>query len=143
MTYVRKFITSNGMEILSELEDKYDCASVCEVPMFYITKDISEGRPTQECAAGIYHSMKGSYKAEAAFSIICSLCLWVAMVCAIMIGCGPDLDNPEDQGAETDAKDEGVPPRAAAYEEKKEEVELPNTGAINNDPKEEIGSPPQ
>jgi hypothetical protein len=34
------------MEILSELEDKYDCASVCEVPLFYITKDIGEGRPT-------------------------------------------------------------------------------------------------
>jgi hypothetical protein len=76
--------------------------------------------------------MKGSYKAEAAFSIICSLCLWVAMACALMIGCGPDLDN---QGDDTEAaKDDGAsaPPRAAAYEDKKE-VELP---AINDAPKE-------
>ena len=80
------------MEILSELEDNYDCASVCEVPLFYITRDISEGRPTQECAAGIYHSMKGAYKAEAAFSIILSLVLWVSMTAAIAIGCGENPD---------------------------------------------------
>ena len=128
--YVRKFITSNGMEILSELEDKYDCASVCEVPLFYITKDISEGRPTQECAAGIYHSMKGSYKAEAAFSIICSLCLWVAMTCALIIACGPNLDDPEDNAA----------PRSEAYkaDDPKPTIVLPPV-AINDD--EKVGLP--
>ena len=77
--------------------------------------------------------MKGSYKAEAAFSIICSLCLWVAMACALMIGCGP-ADDADNQGDDTEAKEDGAqaPPRAAAYEEKKE-VELP---AINDAPKE-------
>ena len=97
LTAVRKFVSSNGMEILSELEDKYDCASVCEVPLFYITRDISEGRPTQECSAGIYHSMKGAYKAEAAFSIILSLILWVSMCAAIAIGCGEDPDASSEQ----------------------------------------------
>lgn len=88
------------MQVLAELEDKYDCASVCEVPLFYITRDISEGMPLQECAAGIYHSMKGSYRAEAAFSIILSLVLWVAMTAALMIGCGPDEEDDPGAGAE-------------------------------------------
>lgn len=132
--YVRKFITSNGMEILSELEDKYDCASVCEVPLFYITKDISEGRPTQECAAGIYHAMKGSYKAEAAFSIICSLCLWVAMTCALIVACGPNLD---------DGPSEDAPARPDVYKtDDKQTTEMQNQPAavaINDD--EKVGLP--
>jgi hypothetical protein len=82
---IRKFISGNGFDILGELEEKYDCSGVCEVPLFGISRDIKEGRPTQECAAGIYHAMKGSYKAEAAFSIICSLVLWVAMTASIMV----------------------------------------------------------
>jgi len=85
------------MEILSELEDKYNCASVCEVPLFYITKDIKEGRPLQECAAGIYHSMKGAYKAEAAFSIMLSLVLWLSMTAALAIGCGDEQDEEADK----------------------------------------------
>lgn len=113
---VRKFITSNGMEVLAELEDKYDCASVCEVPLFYITRDISEGMPLQECAAGIYHSMKGAYRAEAAFSIILSLILWVAMTAALMIGCGPESDKDEEE--EGDNK----PPRQEVYKEKETEL---------------------
>lgn len=26
-----------------------NCASVCETPLFYLTKDISQGRPETEC----------------------------------------------------------------------------------------------
>lgn len=111
---VRQFITSNGMEILAELEEKYDCASVCEVPLFYITKDIEEGRPTQECAAGIYHSMKGSYKAEAAFSIILSLVLWVAMTCALMIACAASKAGEDAAGVGAE-ENPGNPKRGENY----------------------------
>jgi hypothetical protein len=139
--YVQKFVTSFGMDILGELEDKYDCASVCEVPLFYITRDISEGRPLQECAAGIYHSMKGSYRAEAAFSIILSLVLWTAMTCALMIGCGPDLSEPEDDGNQTEAKEDGPrkdPASQYAASDPPKESEMQNQpGAINDDNKEE------
>jgi hypothetical protein len=133
---VRNFMTSNGMEILSELEDKYDCASVCEVPLFYITKDISEGRPTQECAAGIYHSMKGSYKAEAAFSIICSLTLWVAMTCALMIACQGD-------DGDSDDKEEGARknPEAIYAADGKKDTELAQAPAVAINDDEKVGLP--
>jgi hypothetical protein len=47
---------------LKEIEEKYNCASICTVPLFYITRDISEGRPDTECIRGIYNEIKGSMK---------------------------------------------------------------------------------
>ena len=43
---VREFFRSGGFDFLSDAESKYDCASICEVPLFYVTRDISEGLPT-------------------------------------------------------------------------------------------------
>lgn len=137
---IRKFITGNGFDVLAELEEKYDCSGVCEVPLFGITRNIKEGRPTQECAAGIYHAMKGSYKAEAAFSIICSLVLWCAMTAAIMIWQGPDDEDGED-GDKTDAAKEGdVPERAKTYEQTTELQNQAPATAINDGDK--VGLPP-
>jgi len=46
---IRNFFEKGGFTFLSGLEESYDCASICNVPLFYITRDISEGRPEQEC----------------------------------------------------------------------------------------------
>ena len=46
---VKDFVDKGGMEFLQALEDQYNCASICNVPLFYITKDIAEGKPTSEC----------------------------------------------------------------------------------------------
>jgi hypothetical protein len=35
--------------MLKQLEIKYECGGACYVPLFYATKDISEGRPQQDC----------------------------------------------------------------------------------------------
>ena len=45
---VKDFFDKGGYGFLSELEQKYECASVCNRPLFYITRDIEEGRPEQE-----------------------------------------------------------------------------------------------
>ena len=76
--------------------------------------------------------MKGAYKAEAAFSIICSLVLWCAMTAAIMIWQGP-LEGEDEEGDKTDAKEGEAPPRAEAYKEGTELQGQP--GAINDDVK--------
>lgn len=47
------FFDKKGFEFLGALESSFDCASICNVPLFYLTRDISEGRPTQECVKGV------------------------------------------------------------------------------------------
>ena len=45
LTY--QFFEKGGFKFLSELEQNYtDCASVCEPPLFYVTKGIDLGVPT-------------------------------------------------------------------------------------------------
>lgn len=36
------------MDLLSQIETKYDCAGFCVTPLFYVTKSVLE-HPTQEC----------------------------------------------------------------------------------------------
>ena len=43
------FIANGGLDFMNEFEQRLMCAGVCEVPLFYTTVDIKEGRPTQDC----------------------------------------------------------------------------------------------
>jgi len=86
---VKDFFDKGGYGFLSELEQKYDCASVCKRPLFYITRDIEEGRPEQECIGAIYDSISGEMKVGAAFLIILALVLLGAMVSGLVICLGP------------------------------------------------------
>jgi hypothetical protein len=126
----RKFASSNGMKVLAELEEKYDCASVCSVPLFYISRDVAEGRPTQECAAGLYHAMKGSYKAEAAFSLICSFVLVASCIAAVIMYFGPKLDEDDEEKPDANAED-----RANKYKDNGTELQTQNPAAINDENK--------
>jgi len=38
-----------GYDFLKKIENDFECAGLCTVPLFYLTKDISKGRPTKEC----------------------------------------------------------------------------------------------
>jgi hypothetical protein len=35
----------NGLGLLKEMEDKFNCAGACETPLFYVSKDVTQ-RPT-------------------------------------------------------------------------------------------------
>lgn len=45
------FFANGGYDFLRKIENDFKCAGLCNVPLFYITKDISIGRPTKECIA--------------------------------------------------------------------------------------------
>jgi hypothetical protein len=49
MEMVDKFFDKGGYKFLSDLEEKFNCASICSTPLFYITKDVKEGPPTNDC----------------------------------------------------------------------------------------------
>jgi hypothetical protein len=93
---VKDFFDKGGYGFMQEMEEKYDCASVCNVPLFYIARDISENKPEQECVKAIFDGISGSMKVEAAFCIILSLVLVVAMVSGLVICMGPKDKSKED-----------------------------------------------
>lgn len=49
MVMVDKFFEKGGYDLLADFEEQYNCASMCTTPLFYLTKDIKEGPPTQDC----------------------------------------------------------------------------------------------
>lgn len=47
---VKKFYEEGGYDFLIWIETiHHNCASICDAPLFYITRDISEGMPADEC----------------------------------------------------------------------------------------------
>jgi hypothetical protein len=86
--YVRDFVTHGGFSLLSSLEENFDCASLCKVPLFYITKDISEGRPRQECIDGFIKGMNANLGTAGLFSILCAIILLIGALGTFPICCG-------------------------------------------------------
>lgn len=50
------FDSKDTWDFMRSAEVTYDCAGFCYVPMFYLTRDISEGQPTQECLKPIFNA---------------------------------------------------------------------------------------
>ena len=69
MKFVDDFFDKGGYEFLSMLERKYNCASMCHVPLFWLTKDVSEGPPTQECVSASIDSLSDQIGFTIAFSV--------------------------------------------------------------------------
>jgi hypothetical protein len=49
MKMVDKFFNGGGYTLLSDFEKKFNCASICTTPLFYLSKNVIEGPPTQDC----------------------------------------------------------------------------------------------
>ena len=69
MKYVDDFFGNGGYEFLSVLEVKYNCASMCQVPLFWLTKDVSEGPPTKECVNSSIQSLSDEIGFAIAFVV--------------------------------------------------------------------------
>jgi hypothetical protein len=47
---VREFYEEGGYEFVKGLEEvHHGCASICDAPLFFLTRDINEGMPVGEC----------------------------------------------------------------------------------------------
>lgn len=47
--FFEDFRDQGGFNFLRSIEERYDCGGICYEPLFYLTQDISMGRPTKEC----------------------------------------------------------------------------------------------
>ena len=50
---LRAFADNGGFNFLSKMEESYNCASLCSVPLFYMTKGLENGRPTRDCLTAV------------------------------------------------------------------------------------------
>ena len=69
-----------------EFEDMFeDCASMCELPLFYLNKPISKGTPKQTCTQAYMKTIpenEQKRKALAVQSAITIACIFIALVAA-------------------------------------------------------------
>ncbi len=49
MAAAKKFFDAGGYEFLLNLETRYNCASVCLTPLFYLAKNVKDGPPSTDC----------------------------------------------------------------------------------------------
>ena len=45
----KEFVKKGGVKFLQDFEKKFKCAGLCKTPLFYLSKPLSDGKPTRDC----------------------------------------------------------------------------------------------
>lgn len=77
-----KFIKNGGVQFLSDFEKKFKCAGFCKPGLFYVTRNISMGKPDRDCLAAMQEEY-GNNTGVGAVAVITGLILLVAAFGAI------------------------------------------------------------
>ena len=81
---------------LAKMEQNFECSSFCEPNLFYINKDLSEGRPRKECIQasadtwGASKSYKSYGKIGAIFAISTGMIMVLAALITLPVCCGAE-----------------------------------------------------
>jgi hypothetical protein len=67
---------------LSALEVKYDCASMCNVPLFYLQRNVDQGPVERECLSAAMNALSNNMNIAIAFAVTGGL-LFFAFFAAI------------------------------------------------------------
>jgi hypothetical protein len=78
MEYVQDFFDSGGYDFVGQLEERYNCASMCTIPLFYINKSVAGGRPTVDCVTAAIDDLSDNMIIAILFVITGLLCLVAA-----------------------------------------------------------------
>lgn len=75
------------MDWVTFFEDEYNCAGVCEPALFYWSKSVSQGMPTESCISSIKDDLSTAFMGLggacliSGFVLLCNFvlqyCLWV------------------------------------------------------------------
>jgi len=96
MVYVEKFFESGGYDFLYNLEQRYSCASICNVPLFYLAMDTIEGPPEQDCFTAAVEELTNQKDAAILF-FVTAVVLFCAMIGAFTLCCGGAKNKEEDE----------------------------------------------
>lgn len=72
------FFGTGGFQVLQDFEKELECASLCAVPLFYLSKDVKEGPPTNDCVSAAIDSI-GSNTGPAIACAVTGLLLLISI----------------------------------------------------------------
>lgn len=96
MTMVDEFFEKGGYNMLLQLEERYSCASICQVPLFYMAKDVSEGPPEQDCFTAAVEEITSQEEAAIVF-FVTAMILFAAMLGAFTLCCKDSKEKQEEE----------------------------------------------
>lgn len=56
----QQFFVNGGFEFLKSFETQYKCAGLCYTPLFYLSKPLTDGPPTQSCDTAFINAVAGN-----------------------------------------------------------------------------------
>ena len=77
---IKKFYEQGLEEFFNAFEENYDCASVCDKPLFYMTVDVSSGAPNEECGSALIKSVNKRIKPVGVVAIISGVVVLIAFI---------------------------------------------------------------
>ena len=88
----KKFLNDGGYEFVAAFEAEYDCGGVCKVPLFYMSRDIADGPPTQGCIEAAARGMGKKLGTVGLVALITGLMMLIAMIgaCPLCTGFSED-----------------------------------------------------
>lgn len=85
------FFDKGGYEMLKTLEKEFDCAGICYKPLFYLTKDVTDGIPTRTCDQAAIDELSGNL-AGAAAAFVTGVLLLIGAIGAFPLFTGFNQD---------------------------------------------------
>lgn len=83
----QEYGSKETIDNLRAYEKEYDCSGICDVPLFYLSRDLSDGPPPEDCVDAILKSFTDSY-AIAIISFSLFLMFFVAAIATVPNCCG-------------------------------------------------------
>jgi hypothetical protein len=106
MTYVDLFFDKGGYDMLFALEERYSCASICTVPLFYLARDVAEGPPEEDCFTAAVKDITNNETAAIIF-IVAAVILFAAMLGGFPLCCKQEGEKEEETGRRKNYEVEG------------------------------------
>lgn len=76
-----------SIDTLRAYEKKFDCSGICDVPLFYLSRDLGDGPPPEDCVDAILKSFTDSY-AIAAIAFTLFLMFFFGAIATVPNCCG-------------------------------------------------------
>lgn len=83
----REYSGKASIDTLRNYEKQFDCSGICDVPLFYLSRDLADGPPPEDCVDAILKSFTDSY-AVAAISFTLFLMFLCAAIATLPNCCG-------------------------------------------------------
>jgi hypothetical protein len=79
---IKEFLEKGGLDFFAETEEKLSCAGACKVPLFYVTRDLSAGKPERDCVNALFDELQGGAQPAGYVCLITGILLLLTTICA-------------------------------------------------------------